>query len=185
MFRSIADDLMSLVRILGSAEKTLLPHELNDTDSNFISPLSVDGFKEITDCQLFSDILLKDYKKLVQRISSRYNLPNDVRQALVRNAKHDTKLIKDFRLRFGKEGKLAYGIVATQKYKKTVDLAFSIYSLEMEISSSDGGEVAGKLLTSKITPLDDHFNADWVNYYQRKALEAFDKEYPGITILRK
>ena len=183
-----------------SSGKTLVnmssPDEVIEKDrpsaEDLFRDVAFDEYSETADCQMFTGVELKDFKRIVNRMASRYQFPDNVTESILRSehAANKCKVIREFKFKLGATGRVVYGVVAIIKRKTCIDLAYSIYFLDFKFSAERNIDAASspRLLFWTSTDVNvrmEECNDEFLNFYRLKVLETFKQEYPSSTILCK
>ena len=191
MGSTISTEAKKLAKLLSSVEE-----KIEDLTAAYkvVRGLTFDLFNEEVSSQVMVGILLQDYKTVVDRFVLRFLIPKDVEPSLL-DGEFAEESINDFHSAKNKTGlrlEFTYGRFVTVKHDGKIDVAYSVYFLEFELSPiviehKKRNEflrfIIDKTMVWHETQEQSHSEKDWdymQSYFEKKAIEGFKKQYPGL-----
>ena len=156
--------------------------------------LTFDEFNEVVDCKVMTGIKLDDFETVVNSITSRLGVPDNIRKSILENKYADVaiQVTIDFKFKIGETGAFTYGRIVTVKPDDSkINLAYSVYQLGFELSPrviehkkkkkflgfTTGTKVWREVKERNLSEKEqDYMRA----YFMKKAIEGFKREYSGL-----
>lgn len=158
--------------------------------------LTFDKYSEKVYCKIITKIKETDFETLVGRISSRYQIPTNIKEE-ISDGKYsggvNQAVVREFKFEKGGPGKVLYGRTITSKREdSTIDLAYVFFELEFKFSPRKieeqhrkqflfityGSETVVRFEERNLAEKDKEQIS---NFYRAKALKGFLQEYPTLA----
>ena len=156
--------------------------------------LTFDEFNEVVDCKVMTGIKLDDFETVVNSITSRLRVPDNIRKSILENKYADVALqvTIDFKFKIGETGAFTYGRIVTVKPDDSkINLAYSVYQLGFKLSPrviehkkkkkflgfTTGTKVWREIKERNLSEKEqDYMRA----YFMKKAIKGFKREYSAL-----
>ena len=166
------------------------------TAEELVRGLTFDRYNEKIYCQILTKIKETDFETVVSRISSRYQIPDEI-QGTIMDGQYsgdaNQAVVREFKFEKGGPGKVLYGrTVSYKREDSTIDLAYVFFYLDFKLSPRKLEERHRKLFLSFIPygshnvvrfeerNLSEKEKEDIFGFYRDKALQGFKQEYPEL-----
>lgn len=157
--------------------------------------LTFDRYNEKIYCQILTRIKETDFETVVNRISSRYQIPDEIQGAIMDgqySGDANQAVIREFKFQKGGPGKVLYGRTVSFKHEdSTIDLAYVFFYLDFKLSPREIKERHQKKFLFITYGSNDVVRFEERNmsekdkehifgFFRAKALEGFKQEYPEV-----
>ena len=164
-----------------------------------VNGLTFDRYNEKIYCQILTKIKETDFETVVNRISSRYQIPDEIQGAIMDgqySGDANQAVVREFKFQKGGPGKVLYGrTVSFKREDSTIDLAYVFFYLDFKLSPSKIEERHRKqflfitygehtLVRFEERNLSEKDKEHISDVYRAKALEGFKQEYPELESVR-
>lgn len=157
--------------------------------------LTFDRYNEKIYCQILTKIKEKDFETVVSRISSRYQIPDEIHGAIMDgqySGDANQAVVREFKFEKGGPGKVLYGrTVSFKREDSTIDLAYVFFYLDFKLSPRKIEERHRKqflfitlgsytVVRFEERNLSEKEKEHLFGFYRAKALKGFKQEYPEL-----
>ena len=113
----------------------VLTQDLIDAERR-VSAIKFDEYKERFNFEVLKGIQLIDFDNVVERIASRFDFPEDVKQSIIdgKYGSPNLEVLKEFRFNKGETGQAIYGRTLTIKNQDKIDMAYALVVVNFKLS---------------------------------------------------
>lgn len=161
--------------------------------------LTFETYSEKIYCQILTKIKETDFEAVVNRISSRYQIPYEIKGTIMDgqySGDANQAVVREFKFQKGGPGKVLYGkTVSYKREDSTIDLAYVFFYLDFKLAPRKIEERHRKQFlfitygSQTVVRYEDRNMAEKdkehiFDFYRAKALEGFIQEYPQLAAER-
>ena len=169
-----------------------LTQDLIDAEGR-VSAINFDKYEEQFSFKVLKGIQLNDFNTVVNRVASRYNFPEDVKESILDGelAGKNQEIMKEFKFNIGQTGRVLYGRTMTLKQEDKIDMAYALIAVKFKLSPVQSVRQEDKyflfwkvgektIVTSKDRNLSIQEADGMTKFFRAKAIRGFQQECPAL-----